>query len=200
MACSGVFLRNDLLLMIAVCSAVMLGMLFDQTAFGQQKTRLEQQNCVILYDIYKEIGESKFREKYEKRINIVDCMKLYKNPHWNFVGKSKVDKYFDSLQVKKQLPESTHVNVNILGKSPIGKLKHIVKFEACPNKALQGTQFLIKSDGDRYVGYSNVVLQNGKCTLFRAEINAKSPSSIQIEYVKSLDQERSLKLKKLQLV
>lgn len=200
MAGSGMFSRNNLLLMVSVCSAVMLGMLFDQTAFGQQKTRLEQQNCIILYDIYKEIGELKFREKYDKRTNIIDCIKAYKNPHWNFVGKDKVDRYFDSLQVKKQQLEPTQVNVNILGKSPIGKLKHVVKFEACSNKAMQGSQFLVRSDGDRYVGYSNMALQSGKCTLFRAEINAKSPSSIQIEYVKSLDQERSLKLKKLQLM
>lgn len=199
MVLSGVISRNCTV-MITVSAMVMFSVLFNQDAFGQQKTRLEQQNCIILYDIYKEIGETKFREKYDKRTNIIDCIKLYKNPHWNFVGKGKVDKYFDSLHVKEQQSESTQVNVNILGKSPIGKLKHIVKFEVCSNKAMQGSQFLIRSDGDRYVGYSNTALQSGKCTLFRAEINAKSPSSIQIEYVKSLDQERALKLKKLQLM
>lgn len=154
----------------------------------------------MFYSLYKEIGESKFADRYQKNVKIFDCIKLYKNQNWNFAGKQKIDKYFESLKNKSQINESSDVRFNIIKKDAIGKMKYVIKFEACSSRTVQEPYFLITSDADKYLASANAYLQGNKCTAFRAEIHAKSSASIQVEYVNELNNYKNIKTKIINLV
>jgi len=181
----------------AICS-ILLVLSNTELAFAAKKST-SNQNCEVFYSLYKDIGESKFRDRYQKIPSISNCLKLYKSSSWNFMGKAATDLYFDSLKSKQKSDQPIEVKINILSKDPTGKLKYVIKFEACPNQTVPEPYFLIKSDGYKYLATSGVI-QNNKCTIFRAEINAVSPSTIAVEYVKEPGKHEHLKIKRLSLV
>ncbi|MEM2160359.1 MAG: hypothetical protein QXN55_05325 [Candidatus Nitrosotenuis sp.] len=157
-----------------------------------EKTKPQNDNCKAKYNLYREIGESKFKEKYQKKPKILDCLNLYKNSNWDFAGKGKIDQRFDS--------SNSNVKINILLKNSIGQQKYVLKFEACSKQSITKPYFLIKSDSDKYLTFPDVNLQSSKCSTFRSEINAASPSTIQIEYVNDPGRYENLKTKRLSLV
>lgn len=169
------------------------------SAFAE-KTKLQTDNCKTIYSTYKEIGESKFKEKYKRKLDIFDCVKLYKNPSWTFSGKGKTDQYHDSLKSQTKTSVNSDVKINLLLKNSIGQKKFVLKFEACSKQAIQKPHFLIKSDIEKYLVFSETTLQSNKCSTFRSEISTASPSTIQIEYVKEPNKYENLKTKKLSLV
>lgn len=169
------------------------------SAFAE-KTKLQTDNCKTIYSIYKEIGESKFKEKYKKKSSLLDCAKLYKNPSWTFSGKGKIDQYHDSLKSSIKTSVNSDVKINLLSKNSIGQKKFVLKFEACSKQTIQKPHFLIKSDAEKYLVFSETTLQNNKCSTFRSEINTASPSTIQIEYIKEPNKYENLKTKRLSLV
>lgn len=174
--------------------------LFAPDPVFAEKKITQNQNCEMFYSLYKDIGESKFRDRYQKIPRIFDCLKLYKNPNWNFQVKGETDQYFDSLKSKQGISEYADVKISILSKNPTGKLKYVIKFEACSNQIVSKPYFLIKSDGDRYLAASGIILQGSKCSTFRAEINTISPRTIQVEYVDDPSKYENLKTKRLSLV
>lgn len=175
--------------------------LFEPTlAFAEKKTGINDERCKMFYSLYKEIGESKFQDRYYKNSKILDCLKLYKNQSWTFVGKGKVDKYFDSLNKQSKINEYSDIRFNILTKNAIGKMKYVIKFEACSSKTVPDPYFLILSDSDKYLASAKTYLQGNKCSAFRAEIHAKSTTSIRIEYASDLGKYENIKTKTIYLV
>ena len=192
---------RQLILVVAVfalCSILII-LSTPDLAFAEKKIT-RSQNCEVFYSLYKDIGESKFRDRYQKIRSISDCLRLYKSSGWNFLGKAETDQYFDSLKSRQKGSQPVEVKINILSKDPTGKMKYVIKFEACSNQTISEPYFLIKSNGDKYLASSGAILQNNKCSTFRAEINAVSPNTIQVEYVKEPNKYESLKTKRLSLV
>jgi len=169
------------------------------SAFAE-KTKLQTDNCKTIYSIYKEIGEPKFKEKYKKKSSFLDCVQLYKNPSWTFSGKGKIDQYHDKLKSQPKTSVDSDVKINLLSKNSIGQKKFVFKFEACSKQAIQKPYFLITSDAEKYLVFSETTLQSNKCSTFRSEISTTSPSTIQIEYVKEPNKYENLKTKRLSLV
>ncbi len=185
-------------MMITLILSISLIVSLD-SAFAE-KTKLQTDNCKTTYSTYKEIGESKFKEKYKKKSSFLDCVKLYKSPSWTFSGKGKIDQYHDSLKSQPKISVNSDVKINLLLKNSIGQKKFVLKFEACSKQAIQKPYFLITSDAEKYLVFSETTLQSNKCSTFRSEINTTSPSTIQIEYVKEPNKYENLKIKRLSLV
>lgn len=175
-------------------------MLEPGPVFAEKKTGINDERCKMFYSLYKEIGESKFVDRYQKNPKLLECVKLYTNQNWTFVGKGKIDSYFDSLKAKSKLTENPDVRFNILTKNTVGKMKYVIKFEACSNRTISDPYFLISSDADKYLTQVKIFLQGNKCSTFRAEIHAKLTSSIQVEYVNHPEKYENIKTKTIYLV
>lgn len=192
------FSLQSFVIIVAIMLSISIVMSFD-FAFAENK-KLKNDNCKTKYGTYKEIDELQFKEKYRKKPDLLDCVKLYKNPDWTFSGKGKLDRYYDSLKTQSKTSEISEVKVSLLSKTLIGQKKYVFKFEACPKQSIQKPYFLIKSDVEKYIGFSETILQSNKCFMFRSEINTSSPSTIQIEYVKEPNKYENLKTKRLSLI
>jgi len=165
--------------------------------FNSVEAKVDENMCKSMYERYKALGEQKFREKYKNKSFLNDCIKLYKNPNWYFVGKSKIDKHYEKLNVLMQnTTEEKKITVKILSSISIGADKYLVKFRACAEKStIQKPSFLIKSQFEQYLGLSSKVLQIGKCNDYHAQIKTKQTSNIQIEYVSDLSKHQNIKTK-----
>ncbi|QLH09265.1 hypothetical protein [Candidatus Nitrosotenuis sp. DW1] len=152
--------------------------------------------CKMMYERYKELGEQKFREKYKNKSFLNECMKMYKNPNWYFVGKGKIDKNYEKIDMLMHDAKEKKIDVKILSSVSLGKEKFLVKFRACmENSAILQPSFLIKSPIEQYVVLSSKTLQTGKCNDYHVQIKAKQTSSIQIEYVSDLSKYPNIKSK-----
>ena len=160
---------------------------------------VDERMCKLMYEKYKSLGEQKFREKYKSKSYLNDCVKLYKNPNWYFVGKSKIDQHYEKLNsLTQNTITEKKIDVKILSSIPIGTDKYLVKFRACAEKSqIQKPSFLIKSQIEQYLGTSSKVLQVGKCNDYHAQIKARQASSIQIDYVSDLSKYQNIKTKAL---
>ncbi|HEX9846452.1 MAG TPA: hypothetical protein VGA92_08350 [Candidatus Nitrosotenuis sp.] len=165
--------------------------------FNSVEAKVDETMCKSMYERYKVLGEQKFREKYKNKSFLNDCIKLYKNPNWYFVGKSKIDKHYEKLNALMQnTTEEKKITVKILSSISIGADKYLVKFRACAEKStIQKPSFLIKSQFEQYLGLSSKVLQVGKCNDYHAQIKTKQAANIQIEYVYDLSKYQNIKTK-----
>jgi hypothetical protein len=165
--------------------------------FNSVEAKVDENMCKSMYERYKALGEQKFREKYKNKSFLNDCIKLYKNPNWYFVGKSKIDKHYEKLNsLMQNTTEEKKIDVKILSSISIGSDKYLVKFQACAEKSpIQKPSFLIKSQFEQYLGLSSKVLQAGKCNDYHAQIKARQLSNVQIEYVSDLSKYQNIKSK-----
>ncbi len=167
--------------------------------FNSADAAVDENMCKSMYEKYKSLGEQKFREKYKNKSYLNDCIKLYKNQNWYFVGKSKIDKHYEKLNslMQNEVVEKK-IDVKILSSTPIGTDKYLVKFRACAEKfQIQKPSFLIKSQIDQYLGTASKVLQVGKCNDYHAKVKARQASNIQIDYVSDLSKYQNIKTKPL---
>lgn len=176
-------------------SILVLGVVISSTPTIFAESKFDDM-CKLMYERYKELGEQKFREKYKNKIFLNECMKMYKNPDWYFIGKGKIDKNYEKIGMLMQDAKEKKIDVKILSSLFLGKEKFLVKFRACMEKsAILQPSFLIKSPIEQYVVLSSKTLQTGKCNDYNVQVNAKQISSIQIEYVPDLSKYPNLKSK-----
>ncbi len=157
------------------------------------EVKVDQNVCKQMYVRYKELGNQKFQEKYKDRRSIYDCIKLYKNPEWNFTGKSKIDKYYSNLELLAQNNMGKKADVKILYYISIGSDKFLVKFKACADTTFLKPSFLIQSKVEQYIGFTEKVLQKGTCNDYRTYVNAKYQSDIKINHVVDLSNYKHVK-------
>lgn len=145
--------------------------------------KVNQNKCIAMYERYKELGEQKFREKYSYKSGLYECIKLYKNPDWYFVGKSKIDKNFEKIQSSFKNGNDDKVNIKVTSTTLLGKEKYLVKFQACSEKSIQKPSFLIESRIDKFIAESGKSLHAGKCQSYHTQINSKDTEQIKIKFV-----------------
>jgi hypothetical protein len=146
--------------------------------------KIDESTCKQMYERYKELGEDKFREKYRSKHFVNDCIKLYKNPNWYFVGKTKIDKNYEKIQLLTgQKNEDKNASVKILNIHSLGQDRYMIKFQACAKSSISKPSFILTSKIEQYVGISSKLLQAGKCNDYNTQIKAIKPSNIQVEYV-----------------
>ena len=157
------------------------------------EVKVDQNVCKQMYVRYKELGNQKFQEKYKDRRSIYDCIKLYKNPEWNFTGKNKIDKYYSHLELLTQNNMGKKADVKILYYISTGSDKFLVKFKACADTTFLKPSFLIQSKVEQYIGFTEKVLQKGTCNDYRTYVNAKYQSDIRIDHVVDLSNYKHVK-------
>jgi hypothetical protein len=190
--------KNQNVGMLCACG-IALVLLASAFTPNNVDAKVDENICKSMYDGYKESGEKKFREKYNFKYFVNDCIKLYKNPNWYFVGKNTIDKRYEKLQsLMGQTNEDKMVDLKTLSILSIGQEKFMIKFQACATKSsIQQPSFLLKSKIEQYVGLSNKVLQAGKCNSYVTQIKATQSSNIQVEYVSDLSKYPDIKSKLL---
>lgn len=67
---------QSFVIIVAIMLSISIVMSFD-FAFAENK-KLKNDNCKTKYGTYKEIGELQFKEKYRKKPDLLDCVKIYK--------------------------------------------------------------------------------------------------------------------------
>lgn len=158
--------------------------------------RVNQNKCISMYEKYKELGEQKFREKYKYKSDLHDCIKLYKNPDWYFVGKSKIDKNFEKIQSGFK-NNNAKIDIKVTSTTLLGKEKYLVKFQACSEKSIQRPSFLIESKLEWFIAESGKSMQAGKCQSYHTQINSKDTAQIKIQYVSDLTEFTNIKYRKI---
>ncbi len=145
------------------------------------KPRIKQ--CEILFQSYKNIGETKFKTKYSYINYLKDCIALYKDPIWKYLGDDRHDKLYQRLsEIQKSKPEkklSYEPTVNILSKTNIGYEKFDVKFNVCAgDKKIDKAKVLIKSQIESVEYGTNKDIPENSCRTYVTQINAKNPDNI----------------------
>lgn len=180
--------------MFLVGAVFVLTMLGQSSSFNTAEAKIDEKLCRAYYETYKKLSEEKFREKYKLKSFVNDCIKLYKDPTWYFVGKSKIDKNYENLNTLKNTVEEKKVNVKILSTFHIGNEKFLMKFRACADKlSIQQPSFLVKSKIEQFVATTNKVLQTGKCYDYHTQVKAKNSADIQIGYLPDLSKYQNFK-------
>jgi hypothetical protein len=159
--------------------------------------KVDNNICKQMYIQYKDLGKQEFIEKYKDRRSIYDCVKLYKNPDWTFVGKSKIDKYYSNIELLTQNNMNKKADVKILYSISADSDKFLVKFKACADTTILKPSFLIQSKTEQYVVLTEKILQKGTCNDYRTYVNAKYQSDIKIEHIVDLSNYKHLKSGKL---
>ena len=155
--------------------------------------KADQNVCKQMYVRYKDLGNQKFIEKYKDKRSVYDCIKLYKNPDWTFIGKSKIDKYYSHLELLTQNNMDKKADVKILYSISTDSDKFLVKFKACADATFLKPSFLIQSKVEQYVGFTDKILQKGTCNDYRTYVNAKYQSDIKIEHIVDLTNYKHIK-------
>ena len=157
------------------------------------EVKIDENMCKQMYVRYKEMGNQKFQEKYKDRQSIYNCIKLYKNSDWNFVGKSKIDKYYSNLESLSHNNMSKKADVKILYSISTDSEKFLVKFKACTDTTILKPSFLIQSKSEQYIGITDKILKKGTCNDYRTYVNAKYQSDIKIENILDLSNFKHIK-------
>ncbi len=146
------------------------------------KPRIKQ--CEILFQAYKNIGETKFKSKYSYVNYLKDCITLYKDPIWKYLGEDRHDKLYQRLsEIQQSKPEQKKLSfeptVNILSKTNIGNEKFDVKFNVCAgDKKIDKAKVLIKSQIESVEYGTNKDIPENSCRTYVTQINAKNPDNI----------------------
>ncbi len=179
-----------------LASVLVLGMAISGSSVASAEAKFDDDICKLTYERYKELGEQKFREKYTSKSFLNDCVKLYKDPYWYFVGKNKIDKNYEKINLLMKGTDEKKVSVKILSSMSLGKENFLVKFRACAEKStVMKPSFLIKSPIEQYVALSGKSLQTGKCNDYNVPVKARQTSAVQIEYVSDLSKHQNIRSK-----
>jgi len=166
---------------VFACGLILGAVFAIPTAFAE--TKINENICKEMYFRFVELGERKFLEKYKGKSSVYNCIKIYANPDWSFAGKNKIDRNYESLTKLVRGDTDKGANVSITSSRIISEGKFLIKFRACADTTLQKPSFLIKSKTEQYIGVSEKILQNGKCSDYHAQIKAKYREEITIMHV-----------------
>lgn len=147
------------------------------------KPRINQ--CSVLYQAYKNIGKLQFVAKYDYITFINTCVKLYKDPIWNYQGEDRIDKLNERfLDLNQSITEeraklSYTPKVTILSKIDIGQGKYNVKINACAgDEKIIKAKILVKSTIEAIEIGSAKDLPENSCRTYVAQLYAKNPANI----------------------
>ena len=158
------------------------------------KPRINQ--CSVLYQSYKNVGQSQFLSKYEHVNFINTCVKLYKDPVWQHVGDDRIEKINERFieldrKIKEEQPKlSDAPSVKIISKIDIGQGKFNVKFNVCAgDEKIDKAKVLIKSEIEAIqVGTSKDIPENA-CRNYVSQIHAQNSANIQITILEQVYEE-----------
>lgn len=144
------------------------------------RTIQDSYKCEIRYEIFKSLGASKFVERYKGTSIASDCLKLYKNPAWNFVGKSAIDRHYNKIVETK----AAQLQTEILEKKALGGGKYSVAYKVCAKdrQILQPT-VLVSSRFEGVLAVASNPIPSNTCKVFSVPIKSPTLNEISIKYV-----------------
>jgi hypothetical protein len=170
---------------------------FFTNAYAQKLSKNQLKQCEHLYFNYKKFGESEFLKRYEFKSFIKECIKLYNDPKWTFIGKEKVDKYFEtSVNVKNIEKENSKPKINIIKKIKVDNSRYLTSFAACATNHVM-PNFLLSSDKEQFIGTSSKIISSNTCRTFSTYLITQNPISISVEHIADQADYPHLKVKML---
>ena len=149
------------------------------------KPRINQ--CSVLYQSYKNVGQTQFLAKYDHVTFINTCVKLYKDPIWTYQGEDRTDKLnqrFTELdqKINEEKPKlSTEPSVKIIAKTDIGQGMYNVKFNVCAgDERIDKAKVLVKSEIEAIQVGTDKDIPENVCRTYVSQLNAKNPANITI--------------------
>lgn len=149
------------------------------------KPRINQ--CSVLYQSYKNVGQAQFLAKYDHVTFINACVKLYQDPVWKYEGEDRTDKLnqrFTELnqKINEEKPKlSTEPSVNIISKTDISQGMYNVKFNVCAgDERLDKAKVLVKSEIEAIQVGTDKDIPENVCRTYVSQLNAKNPANITI--------------------
>lgn len=166
--------------------------ILDPTITSQEvtvtKPRINQ--CSVLYQTYKNVGERQFLSKYKHVVFAPTCVKLYKDPVWNYQGEDRLEKLDEKfLQLNQKIKEersklSYEPSVNILSIRDIGQGKFDIKFNICAGDTpIDKAKVLVKSKIEAIQVGSNKDIPANVCRTYVTEIHANNSANIEISFL-----------------
>ena len=157
------------------------------TATGVTVTKPRVNQCSVLYQSYKNIGNAQFISKYSHVNFINTCVKLYQDPIWKYQGDDRIEKLYEKFlefdsKAKIGKPKlSFEPSVNILSTTDIGQGKFDVKFNICAgDQKLDKAKVLVQSKIESVQVGSNKDIPENVCRTYVTQIHANNIANIQI--------------------
>lgn len=186
--------RSDLgkktLAVLTVC--ILLGATVSvKEAYSETKLSDDQvKQCEHLYFNFKKFGEKEFIYRYSFKSFVKECVKLYNDSEWTFEGKEKIDRYYEKQDAAKAAEQTTttEVQIAITQIYRIDQTRYVISFEACTQSSKTLAIFLISSDIDKFIAISHRLIPQDSCSTYWTNVFVQSPDSIDIQYVKDLQE------------
>jgi hypothetical protein len=168
------------------------------TVHAQKLTKNQLQQCENLYYNYQKFGEAEFLKRYAFKSFIRDCIQLYKDPKWTFVGKDKIDQYFGkSGNVNNNDSTNPKLTISIKQKIKIDNKRFFTSFVACSTTKDVMPNFLFSTDKEQFIGSSTKMISANTCRTFSTYLNTQNSASISIQHVLYTTQYSHLSVKRL---
>jgi hypothetical protein len=155
------------------------------------KPRINQ--CSVLYQAYKNVGESQFTLKYKHVTFVKTCVSLYKDPIWKYQGDDRIEKLnerFFQLDQKIKTEKqklSYEPSVSILSHTDIGQGKYLVKFNICAgDKSIDKAKVLLQSKIEAIQVGSSKDIPANSCRNYETQIYANNVANIQMSILEQV--------------
>lgn len=176
--------KDKIIVSVFVISLIISVFLPNSASATENKNNSKM--CKMLYDAFKKHGETKFIEKYKKKSFLNDCLKLYKNPNWYFVGKNKIDKYYEQLKAIENTKQK-QPQLDVLWKKFSGNGKYLLKYRLCTSdQHVLHSAVLVNSRSEKFLTVSYDPIQSNSCKTYQVEVKAFSANDISIKYIQNI--------------
>ncbi len=155
------------------------------------KPRINQ--CSVLYQAYKNVGQIQFLAKYDHVNFINTCIKLYKDPIWKYQGDDRLEKLNERFielnqKIKKEKPKlSFEPTIKIISKTSLGQGKFDLKFNVCAgDESIDKAKILLKSEIEAIQIGTDKNIPENVCRTYVSQLHAKNPANIQINILEQV--------------
>lgn len=156
-------------------------------------TKPKINQCSVLFQAYKNVGQQQFVFKYEHVTFIKTCVMLYKDPVWNYLGDDRIDKLnekfnqLDKKRIEEKQKLSFEPNVKILSHNLVGNGKYLIKFNICAGDvAIDKAKVSIQSKIESIQVGSNKDIPANACRNYETQIHSNNIANVKISILEQV--------------
>lgn len=170
-------------ILLVLCGVAALALVPVSLSEIDARAAPDSYKCEVRYEAYKSLGEQRFVDRYRGTSIVSDCLKMYKDPGWNFAGKSAIDRHYDKIAEKSKADLLQPV---LLEKKFVSGGKYSVAYKMCAkDKQVAQPAFLVSSKFESFLAVASGSIPANGCKTYSVQV--KSPSSdISVKYVPNL--------------
>lgn len=145
-----------------------------------------KKQCEQKYESYKKFGTVNLQLNNPHLIYLKDCFKLYEDQNWSFIGKEKLDKYYEK---KSQIPlnsamiiknyENQNLSITSMRTTLIGDGEYVLRVRLCvDDKTILEPKFFVVAEKEYFLAMGNMVLKADSCITAWTYVQSQDPEKI----------------------